>query len=142
MTILRFWSQCLAALAGACLVWALWTVDAAWDASRHAGEIAAVQTQEREACAKQATLSEETTNAYLDEIAALDADLSAVRVRIPSRCVPTPPPASCRADAAPGGGLSGGDGLTTDWLTDYAARCEAVRRRLEALQGWERKAGE
>jgi hypothetical protein len=142
MTLLRFWSQCLSAFAGAGLVLTLWSVDTARDERRHAAEIAAAHKAEQDACDWMLSFSEETTNDYLAQIADLDRDLAAVRVRIPSRCVPVTPTPSCRADAAAGEGLSAGDGLTTDYLTAYAARCEAVRRRLEALQGWERQAGD
>jgi hypothetical protein len=78
----------------------------------------------------------EVSNDYQIQLAAVNRKLAdALRVRERARCVPTI--TAGRPDAGTAAGeFPRRDGLSTDYLRDFAARCERTRLQLIGLQSW------
>lgn len=72
-------------------------------------------------------------DAYQGKIADLNSQLSKLRsVRVQPKCTPIPAArkAGEHSSASAGTELRGGNGLSTEWLYDYAGRAEQVRLQL------------
>lgn len=78
----------------------------------------------------------EVSNDYQTRLTDVNRKLAAaLRVRDNAKCVPALTPG--RPDAGTAGReLSGRDGISSDYLRDFAARCEKTRLQLLGLQSW------
>lgn len=84
---------------------------------------------------KNKAITEEVANEYEATIAGLSADVKRLQQR----------PMRCHAVAGQGGGtdaaatatkLPSGNGIRSDWLYDFAGRCEAERLKVIGLQNF------
>lgn len=84
---------------------------------------------------KNVKITEETANEYQNTISRLNSDLKRLQQR-PVRCF-APTSASSSIDGSPAGSqLSGGNGIRSDWLYDFAGRCEGERIKVKGLQSF------
>lgn len=85
-------------------------------------EIAALEINQ---CNKDKALSERSSNDYQKSIANLRRDID--RLRNSPACILPKPSGSSGIHSGTGGQLSGGNGIRTDWLYDFAGRAEQDR---------------
>lgn len=78
-------------------------------------------------------ITEETANEYQDTISRLNADLKRLQQR-PVRCYAPTSPSGGTDGSTAGSQLSGGNGIRSDWLYDFAGRCEGERIKVIGLQ--------
>lgn len=140
---LRYWKEIAAALGASALsvalMWVMWGVSDAAHAAAFQKELASVTSIERKACAEAQAKAEEASHDYQVSVAALNDRLNRLK-RVQSRCIALAGEGSSRPDAASRDeGLSGGNGIRTEWLYDFAGRCEQTARQLDSLQNFTRK---
>lgn len=80
-------------------------------------------------------ITEEVANEYENTIDKLNADLRRLRAQ-PVQCHAVTRKAGSADESAAGKKLSGGNGLRSDWLYDYAGRCEGERLKVIGLQNF------
>lgn len=85
-------------------------------------EIAALEINQ---CSQDKVLTEKVSNDYQKSIANLRTQLN--RLRNDPHCIPTESPSSPGISPNTGGKLSGGNGIRSDWLYDFAGRAEQDR---------------
>lgn len=125
------------ALAVGALAWLLHTVDVDRIEARQRTALTEQATQLQEQCTADKKLTKEAEDGYQKRIAGLNSDINALKLRKPHRCVPVTAKPSQRPHAAsPEAKLSGGDGLQSEYLIEYAGRAEECRLKLIGLQGF------
>lgn len=78
----------------------------------------------------------EVSNDYQQKLTVADRKLAdAVRLRNNAKCVPTNTAGGHNATTTTGK-LSGRNGISSDYLRDFAYRCEKTRLQLMACQSW------
>ncbi len=133
--IVTYWQPLAAALATAAIALALHT-GAAWLSDiRHQSELITQKVQLRAEC----TATTQKTKDLADDYQKKSNDLAvrlADALRLPARCIlPADVRPTGRSDAtAPDKRLSGGNGISTRYLIDFAGRCEAAGQQLDNCQ--------
>lgn len=84
---------------------------------------------------KNVKITEEVSNAYQNDINKLNADIKRLRKR-PARCVTVTRSASSNIKPTTKPKLSERNGLSSEWLYDYAGRAEQTRLTLLACQNF------
>lgn len=80
-------------------------------------------------------ITEDAQNEYQDTINRLNADLKRLRAN-PVRCHTVAAPAGDADESPAGEQLPVGNGLRSDWLYDFAGRCEGERLKVLGLQNF------
>lgn len=125
------------ALGVGALAWLLHTVDVGRIEARQRTALTEQAATLAEQCNADKKLTKETEDGYQKRIAGLNSDINALKLRKPPRCVPVTAKPSVRPHAAtPEAKLSGGDGIDSGFLIDYAGRAEECRLKLIGLQGF------
>ncbi|NQZ14308.1 MAG: hypothetical protein HRT94_05745 [Alphaproteobacteria bacterium] len=78
-------------------------------------------------------LTEEVSNEYQDSIASLNRELRRLH-RIEARCVPIADKTGSNNGSTAEAEFRGGNGLSSEWLYDYAGRAEKTRLKLIGCQ--------
>lgn len=110
----------------------------------HSLSMAAAEAEKRKALSEQAALytsqcdadkakTKEANDALQKSADDIAARLARYKRLHPNTCVM--PQADGTLPAGGGAGHAGGDGVSTDWLREYAAQCEAYRRQRIVLEG-------
>lgn len=107
------------------------------DIKRIKEERTAAQKESR-LCDLDRTLTEEVAYDYETDISNLNAQLANTRKLLANaRCVPTVTGPDTSPDGTTAGEkLSGGDGINTGYLLDFAGRCEETRLKVKGLQSF------
>jgi hypothetical protein len=90
---------------------------------------------DKEQCAKDKKLTEDTSHAYQNDLSSLSDKLAAIKLRQPTHCImPVTSEAAGRIPAARGAKPIGKNGITTGSLYDIAGQGEKYRLQLKACQ--------
>lgn len=84
---------------------------------------------------KNKAITEEVAHDYENTIAKLNADISRLQ-RQPVRCHTVAGQAGGTDAAATGNQLPAGNGIRSNWLYDFAGRCERERLKVKGLQSF------
>lgn len=126
------------ALAIGTLAWLLHMVDVNRIEARQRDALQEQATVLQDKCDADKKLTEGIENDYQKQVNALNSTINALRLRKLARCVPVRDavPAK-RPNAAPTGAkLPERDGVSSEYLIDYAGRAEECRLKLITLQGF------
>lgn len=136
--LLAYWQPIAAALAALLLSLGLHNISADYQQDQFNKKLATQTMILNAQCDAQKQKHLELENDLQTKNSALDARLASLtkRVREQSACIlPTSiRPTSSSNGAAQAQGLPGGHGISTEWLLNYAADCEADALKLDTLQ--------
>lgn len=122
----------IGAAAGFALAWLIHLVILAGVNEAHQAALKEQKTSLEEKCKADQAITKGANDALQQKYNSVNSKLAALKRVQPARCVV---PVTGRADAAAGGGgYAGQNGISTDWLRDYAAECETYRGQRIALE--------
>lgn len=126
MAILKYWQPILAAFITAVLAYMLHTGAVSTLKLKQAADLAAQAAEMQKQCDADKALTKGAQDALQKNLDDVNRKLAALKRVRPAKCVPVIAGAS---DAAAfHGEHAGQNGISTDWLRDYAAECESIRQ--------------
>ena len=132
MLIIKYWQAILAALTTAILAYGLHTISMSFAEHGKASALAEQHDLLTKSCNDQQTRTKEANDALQQTAADISSKLASYKRLHPSACVM---PGKGKAQPSAGGsGHADGDGISSDWLREYAAQCEAYRQERIILE--------
>lgn len=125
----------IGSIAAFALSWLLHTVDVNRIDNNWQDKLDAQKVEILKSCADDKKLTEDVSHDYQNKLAALNKQLSTIKLHQPSRCVM---PIAGKASSGTGGDSKGKyvgqDGVDSDALYDYATTCEHYRLQVISMQ--------
>lgn len=107
----------------------IWTLNL-----RHQHELASQATALNTRCETEKETTREVSHEYQTKLSSLNAQLARLK-RVQSRCIlPESDAPAGRDGATPAGQLPRSNGISTDWLIEYAGNAEETRLKLLSCQ--------
>jgi hypothetical protein len=144
MTWIAIWEarkEILYGLVIASLFWFGWHLRGVWDESAKARAVAECQTTERQACAHNQKVTEDSDHAYQENIAPIDVRTAADLQRLcrPATLPQLASPAKRPHDKAQKPGLPANSGVDAWTLITRASTCDKQAVQLDGLQTFVRR---
>lgn len=136
MAILKYWQLALGALLSVFIAFGVHKYDSAVAARRQALAVAAQLEADVKTCNADKAITKEANDALQKDRDTIAKRLAALKLQHPASCVPIPGHAIALDS---GGEHAGQNGISSDWLRDYAAECEGYRSEVIDLQAFLRK---
>ncbi len=111
----------------------LHTVDVAWIEARHRTELVNLETSLKEKCESDKQITKDANDGLQKQIGIIAGKLAASK-RLRATCIV--PVTGKDNPAAAGGKHAGQNGISSDWLRDYAADCETYRQQRITLESF------